>query len=359
MSNEILKVLNILENNNFEAYIIGGYVRDKLLGIKSYDVDIITNALPKDLIEIFNSASRRTTLYGTMTLESGNYHFDIATYRKELSYSGRKPDKIEYIKNLDEDVLRRDFTINTIAMDFKGKVVDLLGGVKDLNDRVVRSVGDANYKLKEDPLRILRAIRFSTVLNFTLDEELEKAIINNKELVKDIPLERIKEELSKMFASSNSVSGLKYMKDIGILDILGISYDKINYVDDILGMFAQLTFERDLHFTKEEKKNIEIIRSIIDEGMIDNKTLFKYDLYFSLVGAKILNIDNKKVNKMYKELPIKSIKDLKITYLDIINTINIKPSLVSNVINDIIDKVLVNYLKNDKDELIKYIKEVY
>ena len=166
MNKEIVNVLKKIESNNFEAYVIGGYVRDKLLGIETYDIDIATNALPKDIMSIFNIKS--VTNYGTAKISTDNYRFDIATYRKELSYSNRNPE-VKYINSLNEDIVRRDFTINTIAMNKDGEIVDYLNGVKDLQNRLIRCVGDPTQKIKEDPLRILRALRFSIILDFKLE----------------------------------------------------------------------------------------------------------------------------------------------------------------------------------------------
>ena len=132
MDNEILQVLKKLKTHNFEGYVIGGYVRDKLLGLNSSDVDIATNALPKDLIEIFNITNNTSECYGTVKILTDNYRIDIATYRKELSYNNRRPEEIEYISSLEEDLQRRDFTINTLCIDFNGNYVDKLNAVVDV-----------------------------------------------------------------------------------------------------------------------------------------------------------------------------------------------------------------------------------
>ncbi|MBR1417192.1 MAG: hypothetical protein IJ572_05175 [Bacilli bacterium] len=355
MKPEIENILQKIEDNGFEAYVIGGYVRDKLLGIESFDVDIVTNALPKDLINIFNVNSRRTTLYGTMKLLSDRYRFDIATYRKELSYLGRKPETIEYIQDLKEDILRRDFTINTIAMNKNGIIIDYLGAIKDLQNKVIKCVGDPNTKFKEDPLRILRAIRFSIILDFTLDNILMNSLKKNIDLIKSLPSTRVKEELSRILVSKNVISGLDFMKKLNVLKLLNISYDNIVYVDDLLGMYAQLNLDDNYPFTKEEKRNIEIVKAIVKSKKINNITLFNYGLYLSIVAGKIMQIDPEEIITINNNLPIKEKKDLKISYNDIVTILNINSTIVKNIMNDIINKVLLNELNNDKEELILYI----
>ena len=357
MNKEIINVLKKLESNNFEAYIIGGYVRDKLLGVESFDVDVATNALPKDIMAIFNV--KNVTNYGTTKISSDNYRFDIATFRKELNYNGRNPE-VEYIDNLNEDLIRRDFTINTIAMNKDGEIIDYLNGVKDLQNKIVRCVGDPTLKLKEDPLRILRALRISIILDFKLEDNLLNAIKKNIDLVNTLSQNRVKEEMDKILVSNNALKGIDYLNKLGILKLLNISYTKLVDVDDLSGMYAQINVSDDYPFTKEEKNNIDSIKKIINYGKIDNNILFNYDLYISLVAARILELDEEEIIKMYNELPIKSFKDVAINNEDIINELNIEPSEVIKKINDtLVSKILSGELINEKHVLLNYVKEMY
>ena len=357
MNKEIINVLKKIESHNFEAYVIGGYVRDKFLGVESYDIDIATNALPKDIMSIFNV--KDATNYGTTKISTDTYRFDIATYRKELSYENRKPE-VEYINNLNEDIVRRDFTINTIAMNKDGEIIDYLNGVKDLQNKVIRCVGDPTLKLKEDPLRILRALRISIVLDFKLDDNLLNAIKKNIDLLNTLSLNRIKEEFDKILVSNNALNGMDYLNKLGILKVLNISYDDLKDVDDLSGMYAQINVSEDYPFTKEEKNNIESIKKIVSYGKIDNNILFNYDLYISLVASNILGLDKEEIIARYNELPIKSLKDIAINNDDIINELNIEPSEIIKRINDaLVEKILSGELINDRYVLIKFIKEMY
>ena len=356
MNRDIISVLNKIEENGFEAYVIGGYVRDKILGIDSIDIDIATNATPKDLIKIFKVPMNHYTQYGNVKINTKKYRFDITTFRRELSYNGRKPETIEYVDNLSEDIKRRDFTINTIAMNSKEEIIDLVDGRVDLDKKNIKSIGDANYKLKEDPLRILRALRFAIILDFQLDKDLFKAIKKNMKLVRTLSSTRVKEEIDKILVSKNCVKGLGLMKKIGILRYLGISFKHIIDVDDINGMYAQLTIKDGYPFTKEEKNNINTIKNIVNSGKIDNVTLYNCGLYFSMVAGKILKYNIEDITYMYNTLPIKSKKDLALNFNDIKRLLNIDDAkLIVELINEIVIKVLNKEIENTKDSLVKYI----
>lgn len=356
MDKIIKNVLKIIEDNGFSAYVVGGYVRDYLLGIKSNDVDICTNALPKDLHRLFPNNTNSNN-YGGFNLVIKNYNIDITTFRKELNYNKRKPTEIVYINSLEEDILRRDLTINSICLNQNDKIIDLVNGVEDLNNRKLKMIGNISKKLQEDPLRILRVIRFASILNFEIDEELYKEIQNNYELVATLSKTRVKQELTKILLDNNFLKGLELLRDFKILDVLHIYFDNnISYVNDICGMWAQLNILDDYAFTKQEKINIINIRQIINRGKIDNEVLFKYGLYSSLVASDILGINKKQVTKMANKLPIKNEKDLQISNKEIIDLLNVLPSSkIKEIKQELIINILNNKLKNRNSELRKYI----
>ena len=192
--------MKLIEKNGFKVYIVGGYVRDIYLSIESTDIDMCTSAKPKDLVKIFKSNIIIDEKYGSTKLTYKNYCFDITTFRKDIKYKdNRRPSEIEYVDDLKEDLNRRDFTINTICMDKDGNIIDLLNGISDLERKVIKTVADANKSFQDDGLRILRAIRFATVLNFELSSKVELAIDNNKDLLKNLSYERKKYELDHIF----------------------------------------------------------------------------------------------------------------------------------------------------------------
>lgn len=355
--NKIIKdVLKKIEDNGFEAYLVGGYVRDYLLGIKTRDVDICTNALPKDLHKMF-SGNTNSNNYGGFNLNIKGFNIDITTYRKELCYDKRKPTEIVYIDSLEEDIKRRDFTINSICMNKSEKIIDLVNGIDDLNNRVIKMLGNIDERLEEDPLRILRTIRFSCILNFDIDEKLYNSISKNYHLVKTLSKTRIKQELNKILLNKNYLKGLKLLKELKILELLEIDFDEdITYVNDICGMWAQLKINDNYSFTKQEIINIINIRKIVDGEIINNNILFYYGLYNSLVAGEILGISKKQITKMYNKLPIKSEKELQIKNEEIIALLNIEPSkIIKEIKKELINEILNYKLKNRNSELKKYI----
>ena len=175
MTEKAQEVLKIFENNGYNAYIVGGYVRDYLLERKTLDIDICTNATPKEIMKLFEHVQVSEFSYGSVTIVYKKIKFDITTFRKDIKYEdNRKPIKIKYISNLKEDLLRRDFTINTLCMDSQGNIIDLLNGKEDLDNKLIKTVSSPRQKIKEDSLRILRGVRFATILDFNIESKTKK-----------------------------------------------------------------------------------------------------------------------------------------------------------------------------------------
>jgi tRNA nucleotidyltransferase (CCA-adding enzyme) len=355
--NKLIKnILSKIENHGFEAYIIGGYVRDLLVGKSSFDIDICTNATPKELIKIFPQSSTKNL--GGIEFKIREYHFEITTYREEIKYKNRKPIEYNYINNLVEDLKRRDFTINAICMNTKGEIIDLIDGTKDLANLKIKMIGNIKTKIKEDPLRILRAIRIATHLNFSLDSELYKELKKEYKRVLKLSNTRIKEELDKILLSENPKKGLKLLEELGISKLLGLTYNEITNVKNLEAMYAQIDIKYNLPFTKVERENIKNIKSILKKGDINKSTLYKHGLFLTTVAGEILNINKKTINKMYKELPIKVRKDLNITPDEIVKILNIEySSIVGKILNDLENLIISGKIKNKKKDIIKYLIE--
>ncbi|MBR4230653.1 MAG: hypothetical protein IKR74_00645 [Bacilli bacterium] len=356
MDKIIKNILKQIENEGYEAYIVGGFVRDKLLKINTYDVDICTNALPVNLRNIFK-ITQKNNGYGGFNIKIKKYNIDITTYRKEIRYDNRKPVEVEYISSLFEDIKRRDFTINSLCMDKNDNIIDLIGATEDINKRIVRVIGDANEKFSQDPLRMLRAIRFATILNFNIEQNTYKSLCLNSKLTSSLSGARIKEELSKILSSKNYQVGLDLLKETNVSNNINLKFDKVKYTDDLMGMWAQIICDK-LPFSKTELDNISRISQIIKKGSIDEFDLFNNGLYLCLVAGQILEIPRQDITKIFNKMPIKSMKSIEINGEEIIKLLKIKPcKRISEIINDVKNRILAKELKNNKTEIKKYILE--
>ena len=355
MEAKVQKVLNKIEEHGYEAYVVGGYVRDHLLGIETTDIDICTNALPKDVMAIFELPTNHT--YGSVSFTLGKYNFDITTYRSEAGYDKRKPTEVEYVNSLITDLKRRDFTINALCMNSSGVIIDLLNGREALDNRIICSIGDVEKKFTEDPLRILRAIRFSITLDFELSQDILKFINERKELIKTLSYYRKQEEINRIISCKNAELGLRTLQELGLLELLEISYDaNLVIVPDILGIWAQMTYSDAYPFTKSSTETIKAIRKILARGIIDNLTLFNYSLYISTVAGEILGIDRATITSMNANLPLKSAKDLAINSKDIFEILELEPSPKVKVIyNDVLERILTQELENDYEKIKEYL----
>ncbi len=350
-----IKILNILYNEGYESYIVGGYVRDKLLNVKSNDIDIITNAKPYKIKEIFGIHEKER--YGCINLKYGAYAYEITTYREEIYLNDSRKPMINYVNSLKKDLLRRDFTINSICIDKDGNYIDLLNGIKDINSKVINIIGNSDKKLKEDPLRILRALRFSSLYNFKLSDELKTSILNNKKYLINISYDRIKAELDIVFKANKANNILSLMNELEIFEIIKIQpKNRVIECSDYLGIWAQLDYSMDYNFSKIEKRKINNIREIVNQSIIDDYILYKYDIDEILISASILNIDDDYLKKK-SNLKIHSKKDIDITYDEIIR---IFPNLnINKIYMDLETQILYNKLNNEKGNIIEYLENNY
>ena len=202
-SKEVIKKLN---NANFKGYVVGGTCRDHILNRPVTDVDVTTNATPEQILEVFKEYKIYETglKHGTVTVNVDGEMIEITTFRKDGDYlNNRRPVVVEFVDDLKEDLLRRDFTINAICYNEEEGFIDLFGGLEDCKNKIIRAVGNADDRFCEDALRILRALRFCSTLSFKIEEKTSKAIIKNRHLLNNISKERIYVELTKILLGDN------------------------------------------------------------------------------------------------------------------------------------------------------------
>ena len=400
-------ILDKFHNNSYEAFIVGGCVRDTLLGRPLNDYDITTNAMPEETIKLFEKTIPTGIKHGTITVLINKEAYEITTYRIDGEYlDNRRPEEVIFVSNIKDDLARRDFTINALAYSPYLGFKDYFNGTEDLKNKLIRAVGDANKRFNEDALRMIRAIRFSAQLAFKIEEETYNAIKKNSELIKNISIERINVELTKTLLSKNPSKGVLLLEDTRIIENLFledhnkyfskeyfrgniISLDKSTnslalrlsllistYFKDISDsdfrkILRQLRFDNktinncfilysNLNSYQKIKSNKELKRLISSIGSDLIFLLFEY----TLLLPNLKDQDIEKIHELISETkrilnnkePI-STKDLAISGSDIIAEFKIKPGKeLGAIINHLVDKVLENPKLNNKADLFNIIE---
>lgn len=219
---KLREMAEIFQQNGFSLYLVGGAVRDYVLGLENHDYDFTTDAEPMEVKKMFRKTIDTGIKHGTVTVLFKGGSYEITTFRTEGEYhDGRHPDKVSFVRNLDEDLKRRDFTINALAADLRsGTIIDKHNGLEDIKKGVVRAIGIPEERFTEDALRMLRACRFSAKLGFEVEKDTKAAIEKLKENVKLVSAERIKEELFRLIDAPYPRMGLETMRETGLMDIV-------------------------------------------------------------------------------------------------------------------------------------------
>lgn len=262
---EIKKVLERLQKAGYEGYVVGGCVRDLMMKRGPKDWDITTSAKPEEIQKIFTDNVYENE-FGTVGVKTGSDNPDLAIveitpHRIEGKYTDKRhPDKIKFAKTLEEDLSRRDFTVNSLAMDTDGEIVDMFDGQNDIKSKIIRTVGKPEERFSEDALRLLRAVRFATVLDFKIEEKTKEAIKQNSEWLRAISKERIREEFIKIIKSDNAYSGILLLEETGLLQYiipeLREGIDVGQNLHHIYTVWEHNT--RALKYTTEKKYSLEI-----------------------------------------------------------------------------------------------------
>ena len=337
-------IINKIYENNYEAYIVGGCVRDAILGFEPNDYDITTSASPNTIQEIFKDFKCIETgiEHGTVSVVIEDEIFEITTYRIEGEYKDhRRPDKVDFTDRLEEDLKRRDFTINAMAYNEKKGLIDLFGGKEDLNNKIIKTVGNPYDRFNEDGLRMIRAIRFSSKLNFTIEKETLKAIYDKSFIINNISLERITDEFTKIILSDKP-ENIKYLFETKLLKYLNISNE-----DDI-GKLKQ--FYNEIVILKKINKNLEkrlaLLDYIVEKNNINCKS-FCNELIYS-----------KKIIKNHNII-LTLLKNIEIDHLNKVEIKKILSGVDRNLLEEYLDISRIIYDKEKKvDEIIDILSEI-
>lgn len=406
-------IIDKIYENGYEAFIVGGCVRDSILGIRPNDYDITTNAKPKDIIDIFKDFKtiNNGIKHGTVGVIIDKEVYEITSYRIDGEYEkNRKPKEVVFTTNIIEDLKRRDFTINAIAYNDRVGIVDKFNGIRDIKRKIVQTVGNPDDRFNEDGLRLIRAIRFSSKLNFDIEVNTLKSIYKNANIIKNISKERITEEFTKMIISDNPQDIILLYKT-GLFKSIGIySYmnkqifkdfeeqlnilrycpndflDRISMLEYII-KFNDIPSKSIIDTLIYSNKNKQECKDIVECMLVKNENLnsINIKLILNKVGPQILTkalrlkkiyLKNEMNNKDYNDIiddntkmidcSIKNIleieknkecyklKDLNINGIDL-QDMGYKGKDIGVILNILLNKVIINPELNNKETLMNLI----
>lgn len=229
---EAKEILEHIENHDYQAYFVGGCIRDLLLEREIGDIDIATSTPPSVIQQIFNKVIPVGLQHGTVIVRHHHQSYEVTTFRVDGSYSDqRHPDTVQFVQTINEDLKRRDFTINALAMDKEGNLIDLFDGKKDIEQRLIRTVGNGYDRFLEDPLRVIRALRFSSQLGFSISNKTLSDMKLVKGEIEHIAVERITTEIAKLFAGNYINNGIAYLSATKVYKHLPVMVDYPHIMD--------------------------------------------------------------------------------------------------------------------------------
>lgn len=382
-------VLKILQRANYKAYFVGGCVRNLLLQLPIEDIDIATNAEPAEVMEIFDHVIPIGIEHGTVLVRYKHTSFEITTFRQDGSYSDqRHPDSVEYVDDIVSDLKRRDFTINALAMDLNEQIIDPFGGKIDLDNHIIQTVGDGYERFKEDPLRIIRALRFSSQLGFDIHKRTISEMTSLRSNIRVIATERITKEMEKFFSGLYVEKAMQYLLKTKIYTYLPVfehypylasqipkNIKPLHSFAEVIALFLTLEPNISLHTwvrewkcsNKTKRQANELIQAItyfkqygIDRTLVFDLPNHLFDSFMRII--QILypddSITTKKLEEIYDQLPIQSRSDLKITGKDLLKLFpHIKRGpWIAHMLRDMEQLVLHDKLTNHYNTLREWAK---
>ncbi|MDY0408306.1 CCA tRNA nucleotidyltransferase [Paracerasibacillus soli] len=380
------EVLQIIEEHGFSAYLVGGCVRDYVLQRDVGDIDIATSATPKQIQTIFEKVIPVGIEHGTVIVRHRQNSYEVTTFRIDGDYSDqRHPDSVRFIDKIDLDLARRDFTINALAMDREKNIIDLFSGKEDLKKKTIRTVGDSLSRFNEDALRMIRALRFSSQLGFTIEVNTLQAIQQLKAEIEQVAIERILHEMTKFFAGKHICIGLRYLYATQIYQFLPVFKDNLTLIKKIpenilpLSSFSEVIAL--LHLVHPNISILEWVKkwkcaNVIKKEathLVDNVLYYRaHDLdpwlvyqvkqdyhkqFFRLVKILFGEIDQTTFLSLYHDLAIHSRKELQLNGNDLLDMFpQSKPGpWVQEILNTVEKLVVLRQIKNDKTMIKEWI----
>lgn len=392
---DVAWILKKLNENGFEGYIVGGCVRDAIMGISPHDWDMTTSATPQEVKNIFSHTVDTGIKHGTVTVVLNGENYEITTYRVEGDYKDcRHPSHVRFTRDLHEDLLRRDFTMNAIAYCQNEGYVDIFGGIEDIDRKVIRGVGDASERFREDALRMLRAIRFSVQLDFDIEEKTKEALKENAGLIEKISAERIREELTKTI-TGNALNRLPVLWETGLLKYISLELceslekNSENVIYQLNGIekntaMAYAVFLQYMDIAKAKKvlkslkfdtKNMRLAETILNNMNVKIETSpSQVRRLASKIGTEALETVYKvrlaggegeaekaleNLKKIVQNGDCISVKGLALSGDDLLSLGVEKGKAMGNILNELLEMVLENPQMNKKEILLKTVRGNY
>lgn len=374
MLNEGAKeIISLLNQNNHKAYAVGGCVRDQLMGKTPFDFDITTDATADEMLEIFSSYKiiKSGIKHGTVAVIINSEVFECTTFRIDGDYKdSRHPDRVYFSRNLEDDLSRRDFTINALCYNETEGLIDIFSGRKDIENKIIRSIGDAEKRFKEDALRILRGMRFSSTLGFSIEEKTKDGMIRCAPLLEEISKERKTEELKKMICGENLLYVVDDFQDIFRLLLPGINLST-QPKEELVASNRDFEYRMSLILRNAENKeqiftnlrfsnatllNIKELSSMnIPESKVELKKMlkkYKKDNVLKYIDSNHLEEAQKWYSEIMENNECYSLRSLSVTGRDILKT-GADPKKVGTILDALLDRVIEETAHNTKEELLK------
>ncbi len=400
------ELLQFLKMHGHQAYLVGGTVRDFLLGIEIKDLDVTTSATPEQVMDLFADAIPTGIKYGTVTVKFKDQYIEVTTFRSESNYIDyRRPSVVEYSDSLEDDLSRRDFTINALAMDVEGEIIDLYDGRRALAEHMIKTVGVAEERFREDPLRMLRAIRFVAQLGFQIEKDSWQQLKSNASYVTYVAVERIKNEFDRMLDSPHVEKAiialyasdlLKWIPKLAetelatydgdeLSKIIGQSDNRITRWYLLLHQLGASDFDFLLDnfcFSKKERRGLKErsavykqLKSELSE-MALTSCLISYEIesieeavkiFYLLAKPKNLNGEKQaltaywleKLASLDQQLIVRSVTDLGIDGNVLVEELALEPGIIiGEIMSELFKRVVFQNLSNDKITLIEEAKKI-
>ena len=384
-----IPILKTIEQKGYEAVFVGGCVRDHLLNRSIHDVDIATAATPEEIKSIFPKTIDVGIEHGTVMVLAYGESYEITTYRAESEYvDHRKPKEVKFIRSLQEDLQRRDFTMNAIAMNANGDLIDPFNGQQAIKEQLIETVGDANERFLEDALRMMRALRFVSQLSFTCAPETIRALVENKRLLSTISIERITAEFGKLLSGDNVQEAIQLLVETDLLAYLpglankhadlqqlaGYSIQQLANEDEKWALMLLCTgsLEEVEHTLRKWRLSVKRIRRIRSMMKVEKELrehanvkllLYRNGLDCLLSASRLLavqgylGVKEEFLQQQWESLVIHDPSELAISGSDLLQWSNRQSGpWIAEALNHVTEKVINEELKNDKESIFKEAK---